>query len=69
MTRTEAINAKCKDCIYDNEERGTWREQCTACNQVKCPLYPFRPLAEGIKRSEAIESDKVLAIRERIGGY
>jgi len=39
-----AINAKCKDCIYDNLERGTWRQQAAECTVTKCSLFPFRPM-------------------------
>jgi len=42
-----AINAMCKDCIYDDQDSGTWRQQVTACIFRKCPLWPIRPLAKG----------------------
>ena len=38
-----AINAKCKDCIYDKEGVGTWRAQVGACTSTDCPLYVVRP--------------------------
>lgn len=44
MTRAKAIAAKCKDCIYDPREPGTWRMQVTACTTTECALYPYRPL-------------------------
>ena len=37
-----AINAKCRDCIYDNAEPGTWRAQVRACTIEDCPLWPVR---------------------------
>ena len=43
MTRQQAINAKCKDCIYDPLDRGTWRQQVEACTFIDCPLYEYRP--------------------------
>lgn len=44
----QAINAKCKDCIYDPEEGGgTWRQQVEACTITDCPLYPVRPTSKG----------------------
>ena len=39
-----AINAKCRSCIYDPESGcGTWREQVTKCASANCPLHPVRP--------------------------
>lgn len=40
----EAIDAKCKDCIFDECEPGRWRQQVAACTCITCPLYPVRPL-------------------------
>jgi hypothetical protein len=46
----DAINAKCKECIYDPiGGGGTWRQQVEACTARTCPLYPVRPLSEGKK--------------------
>ncbi len=39
-----AINSKCKECIYDPYERGTWRAQVKNCGCRNCPLYSVRPL-------------------------
>lgn len=47
-TRNAAIAAKCRDCIFDTEAAGTWRQQVTVCKATDCALWPFRPLAEGI---------------------
>jgi hypothetical protein len=45
MSRTKAINDKCKDCIYDSHAPGTWREQVELCTSEKsCPLWPYRPI-------------------------
>lgn len=43
-----AINAKCKDCIYDPMPgNGNWRQQVDACKSEKtCALWPFRPRSE-----------------------
>ena len=39
----KAIDAKCKDCIYDPQcGGGTWREQIAQCSSVCCPLWPIR---------------------------
>lgn len=49
-----AINAKCRECIYDpHGGGGTWRQQVTACTSYKCPLYPVRPRAEGADKEDA----------------
>ncbi len=44
MNRKEAINAKCKACIYDKDDIGTVRQQVAMCTSYKCPLYDLRPL-------------------------
>ena len=38
-----AINAKCKECIYDPHAAGTWRQQVTLCSVTGCSLFPVRP--------------------------
>jgi len=43
MTRQEAIDAKCKDCIFDPAEQGTWRQQVKACDIESCALHQYRP--------------------------
>ena len=43
MTRQEAINEKCKECIYDPEIEGTWRMQTEACELIDCALWDYRP--------------------------
>lgn len=39
------VNAKCIECIYDNElaGNGTWRQQTEDCTATGCPLYSIRP--------------------------
>lgn len=44
LTRQQAINANCKDCLYDKAEQGTWRMQVEACTIKTCPFYSYRPL-------------------------
>ena len=39
-----AIDAKCRDCIYDELEPGSWRRQVAACTVTACPLHPVRPI-------------------------
>ena len=43
----KAINDKCKECNYDEFDRGNWRQQITSCTMTDCPLYPVRPLSSG----------------------
>ena len=43
MTRQQAIWAKCKDCIHDPAEKGTWRQQTERYDIKDCALWPYRP--------------------------
>ncbi len=43
MSRKEAINAKCKECIYDKDDKGTVRQQIAMCTSRTCPLFGYRP--------------------------
>ena len=46
LTRKQAINAHCRECIYDPKNgTGTWRQQVEACTVTKCPLYEWRPIS------------------------
>lgn len=48
LTRQEAIEAFCKQCIYDPGcGGGTWREQVAQCTACRCPLWHYRPLPIG----------------------
>jgi hypothetical protein len=40
----KAVEAKCKDCTYDQAAPGTWREQVEQCRVTKCALWPVRPM-------------------------
>ena len=44
MTRAKAIAAKCKECIYDELDQGTWRQQVQACDIESCALHLYRPM-------------------------
>jgi len=46
-----AVNAKCKDCIYDPAAPGNWRQQVQGCTVKSCPLFQIRPVSAP-KRSE-----------------
>ncbi len=40
----QAIASKCRDCTYDTEAVGSWRQQTATCPVVHCALWAFRPL-------------------------
>ena len=47
MSFRAAINAKCKECIYDPIGGvGNWRQQVEACTSRTCPLYSVRPTSK-----------------------
>ena len=48
----KAIDAMCKECIYDEHSGlGNWRQQVTACPATRCPLHEVRPLSKPKKES------------------
>ena len=44
LTRQQAINAKCRECSYDELDVGTWRQQIERCEITDCALWIYRPL-------------------------
>ena len=54
----KAINAKCRECIYDPNERGTWRMQVERCTALQCPLFDFRPKSSSKKESGTYPSPR-----------
>ena len=40
----KALNEMCKDCTYDEYDKGTWRQQVVACTIKICPLHEVRPV-------------------------
>ena len=58
MTRQQAIEAKCKDCIYDPCEEGTWRQQAERCELMNCALWLYRPKSRS-KRPNLVDSAPV----------
>jgi hypothetical protein len=53
MSLRNAINEKCKWCIYDPlSGEGNWRQQVTKCTSTDCPLYPVRPISKPKKEKE-----------------
>ena len=46
MSLRAAINAKCRECIYDPYPgSGNWRQQVEACTSPDCPLFSVRPIS------------------------
>lgn len=60
MSLRKAVNAKCKDCIYDRLAGGTWRAQVEACTCDTCPLYPVRPRQKQAKTAPNQAIDPIL---------
>ena len=58
MTRQEAINEKCKECIYDPEVEGTWRMQIETCELIDCALWEYRPKSRS-KTPDMADSEAV----------
>lgn len=54
MSRAAAINAFCKQCIYDKTQPGNWRQQVEACTAKSCPLYEYRPISKPERTSTAV---------------
>jgi hypothetical protein len=40
-----AVNAMCKDCIFDPVGGGNWRQQVEACTSPSCALFELRPVS------------------------
>mgnify|MGYP001817626790 CR=1 FL=1 len=58
MSLRKAIDAKCRECIYDESSGGgNWRQQVTACTAKTCPLYWVRPVSvpKGLNRSQVLK--------------
>ena len=43
MSLRNAINQKCKDCIFDEEVEGGWIQQVSQCELTDCSLWEHRP--------------------------
>jgi len=77
MSLRAAIDAKCKDCIYDPKcGGGHWREQVAQCSSIDCPLWPVRPapqsgrFANPPRDTEAVAREWVtLPVGEAVSGH
>lgn len=59
----KCIEQHCKNCTYDQESPGTWREQVENCSVTSCALYAVRPVTMGTiiaRRKEGQEVDAEL---------
>ncbi len=69
----KCISQHCKNCTYDQESPGTWREQVENCTVVSCALYEVRPMTMttinanrktrgGNEIVEEVDADEELAV-------
>ena len=45
------MDAYCKGYAFDCEDRGTWRQQVSACTMKDCELHPVRPVGDHNKKT------------------
>lgn len=50
------IEDKCRQCAYDPQDRGTWREQVERCSTKSCALWVVRPVSGELQRQRRAES-------------
>ena len=64
MSLRNAINAKCKECIYDPiGGSGKWRQQVEACTSWDCPLFPVRPITTKSRKQRIQDSESEFGIK------
>ena len=66
LTRQQAISAKCKDCIYDEKEAGSWVKQVEMCTSTDCALYEYRPKTEAKKAQEREAMVQAMSEEDRL---
>jgi len=62
MSKTKALNEKCKQCIYDPAIGGSWRAQVEDCTTSSCPLWQHRPCTTktiSIKRLDKVGKGEI----------
>jgi len=64
MSLRQAINDKCRDCIYDPAEPGAWRMQVEACGIDTCALWPVRPKNKRRKSTLVATAGPIRASKE-----
>ena len=52
MSLRKAIDAMCKQCVYDPLAGGSWRRQTSECEVVDCALWEYRPLDSRAKSTQ-----------------
>jgi hypothetical protein len=56
MGLRQAINQKCRDCIYDPQVKGSWRAQVETCTITECSLHPYRPRCRASKSDARVRN-------------
>ena len=65
-SRSAAIAAKCRDCVYDPCSRGTWREQVADCVSANCALFDFRPVPRPCVVNGRVDPAEVAKVRDKL---
>ena len=65
----EAINAKCRGCIFDPDARGKWREQVAACTSGNCELFDVRPVPRDCVHNGVLIPAQIAAVRAKLDGH
>lgn len=55
MSLRNAINAKCRECIYDPLDKGSAAQQIACCMIHDCPLHPVRPITATVIPQQLLE--------------
>lgn len=63
----KAVNAQCRECLYDPVQRGAWREQIAACASANCSLHPVRPVPRHCMEDGRIVRERIAEIRAKLG--
>jgi hypothetical protein len=66
LSLRSTINAKCRECIYDPQARGAWREQVADCCSANCPLHPVRPVPRDCMQDGRICPVRVAEVRAKL---
>ncbi len=65
----QAINSKCRSCVFDDANVGSWLVQVTLCSCKSCPLYEVRPvtkspIAEGTLKEYGVTGAELAFYRQ-----
>ena len=64
MSLRKAINNKCRECIYDPYQKGSWLMQVSECTSPCCPLYSVRPRSKVFASKTREDGSKVCEIQD-----